>query len=53
MHIEVLDEENVSVESRKLKEKNLRAFQVALCNRTISEYILGTYFPDESCTEGR
>ena len=49
-HIKILGKGKLDDE---VKEKSFRRFQAALCNKTISEHILGTYFPDQSCADDR
>jgi hypothetical protein len=52
-HIEILGTENLSEEAREVKANNFRLFEAALCNRTISKYILGPDFTDQPCGDGR
>lgn len=47
-HIKIFEKGKLTDEVKGLEENNRRRFQAALCNKTISEHIIGTYFPDQS-----
>ena len=52
-HLELLGKGSLSEEAERIKGNSIRAFQAALCNRTITEHILGTSFPGEPCGVSR
>jgi hypothetical protein len=47
-HIKLIATDS-STEAQAIRNRNLRQFQAALCNPTISKHILNEYFPEEPC----